>query len=258
MATLTQCGKCSEPFHLSQFPEPLATPMTPREIPWYTQLNDKINQLIFGKPEKPSLVFVFPCGHIYYYQWLDSWINEPEKPCPNCNGLIAKDQVGKSYAQLMEIFLTALEKDPEIVREVLQDPTNFNSRCSLSQETFPMVQIRFDGKNLFHEGCSKEPSMKLDDLVRIVKKVVEKHNHIKPWFTPTRLSAYRRFKLAYPLLHKTVVVLSISGSLLALNRYMYNGQNRFLSVLGYPGYLSLLALQYTTLAIAFILNSQEQ
>lgn len=253
MTTLAHCGTCHQHFVPIDFPElpvPLKTPRAPST--W-----DTIYERIFGKTETPTFVFRFPCGDIFHYHCLGEHMDAAEKPCPNCRDPIPKTRVGKQYSQLIEVFLKALKHDPTIVTSQLQNPTKETGICTICRDPHPFVPLRFDGKQFHHEKCSRDTPVKLEDLVKIVQKVVKEHHYLKKWFTPSSLSFNEYYRLTYPRLYKAAAILLVSTTALVINRLHFNGQNTLLSIAGFPGYLALLAVQHTTYALAMILNSQE-
>lgn len=260
--SLTSCGTCKAYFTKAYFPDivlPVGEPDGPTSI--LTRIDRFLNRLNPFSQTPPSVVFTFPCEkpHIFSHAYLSEWVDQAEKPCPNCRMPLVKDQAGKSYLQLLTVFLGALQTDPDTVKCALDSNPSQNDCCTLTLVKFPMIPLRYnrDTQTLYHDKCSDTPELQLEDLARVVKAVIQKRPELKAAFTPTPPSLFRRFRLNYPLLFKAVVVLTISLAALTLNRYQFNGQNLPLSVLGFPAYLTLIAAHQAALAVIFILNSQQ-
>ncbi len=269
MSLLSQCGGCNQKFTAENFPQMPHPSASPREAPpslWSRMLQTFDNTIAFSFRgiSSTSILITFPCTHIFHTICLKGWVNNCTINCPNCKETLIQDQVGKSYTQLVTIFLKVLEKkaDETIVIKTLNESDHQGTNCTVCADHLPPIPITYNSKQqrLYHETCgSGHPHMQLDDLTKIARDIIEKDQdpEFKSMFIPVHPTFIGRFRINHPRLFFVGCLEILSIIALVFNRSKFNGQNRTLSVLGYPAYSTLVLTHLLSKAAIFILSSQK-
>jgi hypothetical protein len=156
-----------------------------------------------------TLVFTV-CNHIFHELCLTRWVLTSENHCPLCRATIYQHQAGKNIKAYWSIFITALSTDPEIVRTTLKKSEHKNDICAVEcREDLPIIPLRYDAQNdqLFHGTCSTSPSLLvMQDLVQIVKQIVQKDPELKKRFTPTPPTFFQRMSIDHPFVSNSILI----------------------------------------------------
>ena len=261
---LSNCGGCNQKFTLEKdFPQMPHPSTSPRDAPpsWWSSILHRFDNAVafpYGGIDT-SILITFPCTHIFHTVCMKGWAQDSHIPCPNCKVTLIRDQVGKSYTQLVTIFLSVLEqkKDAQIVIKALDKSDHQGTNCTVCTDLLPPIPITYQNQRLYHQDCgSKYPHMQLDDLTKIVNAIIDKDPTLKAQFTPIHPTFLGRFRINHPRWFFVGCLELLSLIALVFNRSKYNGQNRTLSVLGYPAYSTLVLTHLVGKAVIFILSSQ--
>jgi hypothetical protein len=226
MSGLTKCGACNVRF-------------TAEDVPKFDQSH-----------------IVTKCYHIFHKACLKDWAKEKES-CPNCREEVYEHATGIYFSHYWNIFLIALEKDPEIVLETLRKSNHQNGKCTTCMEEYPATSLLIVNDCLVHKdcACAKDSTpLLLEDVVKVVEKVVEKYPELKKSLRPP--SRLRTFHYKHPWVFWIVATELVSMGALMLNRYKFEGQNWALSAIGAPAYLTLVLAHQVGLLFFTVLNNK--
>ncbi len=253
---LHQCGSCNVSFTMNDFAHLIA--VAPKTVPnGILQRTQKAISTLLPLPNTPSEVhpesLVFTCCkphdeiaiHVFDKKCLSSWVNQSKENCPSCRAPIYKHQLGKTVTQLLDIFLTALKEDKEIVSTTLLASEHENDECAVCCNDLAIIPLRFDPETqrLYHDQCGlNNPQLYIRDLAKIASKVINKYPHLKAKYTPIPLTFVEKLIQDYPLTARVVVLSAISIGAFVLNRNKFGGDNWPLFILGFPVYVTLVGV----------------
>ncbi|MBP7074203.1 MAG: E3 ubiquitin protein ligase [Rhabdochlamydiaceae bacterium] len=168
-------------------------------------------------------LLVTPCYHIFHQNCLGRWITQAQGTCPLCRSVIYQHQAGKEPSVFMRIFFEALQIDSDIVHEVFESSDLTNNECSADcLDELPLIALRYDSekKLFFHANCASvdTPLVPLQELAKVVSKVVERHPHLPPKFIPTPPAEIQRLRIDYPHLYTAAITIGMISLYMALRR----------------------------------------
>lgn len=166
-------------------------------------------------------LLVTPCYHIFHQSCLGRWITQAEGTCPTCRGVIYQHQAGKEPSVYLKIFIEALQNDPDIVSDVFENSDHLNGECSADcLDDLPLIALRYDSQQrlFFHANCASvdTPLVTLQELSKVVSKVVQRHAHLVPKFTPTPPANVQR--IDHSRLYTAAITLGVISLWMVLRR----------------------------------------